>query len=165
MTDEQNAPAESNEAAAADIPALLAAANYTAMERRRIGANMPYIRWAISHFDALQRVLDVIPKVATGATLADKWAALKETGDVLVLEMLADFPGLAELQTSGKLAAVAAEDAPEATDAELGELLTLFGRERPVRDGTILRTIFEGLPQVLAFIQALVPLFAPMLLG
>jgi uridylate kinase len=54
--------------------------------------NAAVLRWLLGHVDQLPALVAAVESIATAADLADRWAAVKSAGD-LVVSILGDFPG------------------------------------------------------------------------
>ncbi len=106
-------------------------------------STLPYVQWAISHWQQLPQIATDVAAVESAAGLDARWAAAKTAGDLLVT-VLDDFPGLAPQPIT-----------PDAAEA----ILVAHGAVGA--NGQIISILIQNLPQILAFITQILPLFKP----
>ena len=106
-------------------------------------ATLPYVQWALGHWQQIPQLAGDVVAVESAAGLEARWAAAKTAGDLLV-SILADFP---------LAASPAAPEGPAGSNP-------VERRAGPVgANGQIIGLLLQNLPQILAFIQQIVPLF------
>ena len=101
---------------------------------------LPYVQWALGHWQQLPQLAGDVVAVEAAAGLEARWAAAKTAGDLLV-SILADFPPLVSVAPAG------ASRVGLATAGPVGA------------NGQIISILIQNLPQILAFIQQILPLF------
>ena len=106
-----------------------------------VGACLPVLDWIVQHAEQSPAILVDLESIVSGATIADKWSALKSLGDLLVAD-LASFPTL------------------DLKPAEADEAALRAFAARPVvkANGAIINTILQNLPQIVAAIQSILSL-------
>ncbi len=54
--------------------------------------DLPFYQWCLTHRAQFPVLRGLLKKMKHATTPQDKWSAAKEAGDLLVFEMLVDFP-------------------------------------------------------------------------
>lgn len=135
----------------------------TAHQRKKIGQNLPYLKWILSQGNSVsalvQHAEDATAAFASG-NFAAGWTAVKAAGDLLV-PMLSTFPGTSPSTPLVKVAGhdgcfLTCDSHCEYTDEDVDALLAL---PAVGKNGVIIGKIVDSLPQILSFIQGLMKFF------
>src|SRR5262245_60159644 len=66
-----------------------------AAEMEAVGINLSLVAWLARHARDVPAIIAGAQAVVSAATIAEKWGALKNVGDLIVAD-LSDFPGLSQ---------------------------------------------------------------------